>query len=85
MPENTNPSSCISELDELKIELERLEKKYGYLGMPSWSQQKKPNKKQEAIMVGLIKQIKDFENCKRHGGTKGLDCFMCKLEGRLSS
>ena len=25
------------------------------------------------------------DNCKRHGGKQGLDCFVCRLEGKLNA
>lgn len=77
-------SQKLEDLKSLKEYLEFLESKYGYLGMPSWAQKRKPSKQQEKEMNRVAKRIRELSDCERHSGIEGLDCYACNLEGKLN-
>lgn len=40
---------------------------------------------QSEICSECSKKRTEKDNCKRHGGIRGLNCYPCKLEGKLNA
>jgi len=73
------------DLESLKDYQEHLCDKY-HIGSPSWAIPKGTKKPSPMVLKELDKvrtRIDELSNCKKHKGKYGLDCFLCKLEGKF--
>lgn len=80
-----NPNfSLKQELESLTGYNDYLVDKY-FLGLPSWAKPKKIKNEKIGIEENkrVMKRINELSKCKRHLGKYGLDCFICKLEGKF--